>query len=120
MLDTVTTPELEAEGLARDLVRAIQDARKAAGLDVSDRIRLAVSCAGAQDAAALTANGAMIANETLATTWSFDNGPGLADEILDPASTGGHRTSIDAGRYANSGSIVIDLWRVNKTGALDD
>ena len=40
MLDTTTTPELEAEGLARDVIRAVQDTRKVAGFDVSDRIRL--------------------------------------------------------------------------------
>ena len=40
LLDTTTTPELEAEGLARDVIRAVQDTRKAAGFDVSDRIRL--------------------------------------------------------------------------------
>ena len=40
LLDTATTPELEAEGLARDVIRAVQDTRKAAGFDVSDRIRL--------------------------------------------------------------------------------
>jgi isoleucyl-tRNA synthetase len=40
ILDTTVTPELEAEGLARDLVRMIQQARKDANLNVSDRIHL--------------------------------------------------------------------------------
>jgi isoleucyl-tRNA synthetase len=40
VLDTAVTPELEREGLARDLVRLIQQARKDAGLHVSDRIAL--------------------------------------------------------------------------------
>ncbi|MEJ0009513.1 MAG: DUF5915 domain-containing protein [Alphaproteobacteria bacterium] len=42
VLDLTITPELEAEGLARDLVRIIQQARKDAGMDVSDRIDLAI------------------------------------------------------------------------------
>jgi isoleucyl-tRNA synthetase len=37
-VDVVITPELEAEGLARDLVRRIQNARKSAGFDIADRI----------------------------------------------------------------------------------
>ncbi|MBL0706323.1 isoleucine--tRNA ligase [Sinomonas sp. JC656] len=43
VLDTEVTPELEAEGLARDLVRTVQQARKDADLDVSDRIRTSVT-----------------------------------------------------------------------------
>ncbi len=40
VLDTEITPELKAEGEARDLVRAIQEKRKEAGLSVSDKIRV--------------------------------------------------------------------------------
>ncbi|MCU1378652.1 MAG: isoleucine-tRNA ligase [Acidimicrobiales bacterium] len=39
-LDTTVTPELHAEGVARDLVRLVQQARRDAGLDVTDRIEL--------------------------------------------------------------------------------
>lgn len=38
VLDKTITDELEAEGWARDLVRSIQDARKNAGLHITDRI----------------------------------------------------------------------------------
>ena len=65
MLDTLTTPELEAEGLARDVIRAVQDARKAAGLDVSDRIRLTITLNEA-GAVAAREHGELIAAETLA------------------------------------------------------
>ena len=79
VLDLDVTPELEAEGWARDLVRMVQQARRDAGLDVSDRIRLAIGLpadvrmrvAGHQD---------LIAAETLATdlTWRDpDEGSGL-------------------------------------------
>jgi len=43
VLDTTVTPELAAEGLARDVIRAVQQARREAGLDISDRISLTVS-----------------------------------------------------------------------------
>ena len=42
-LDTSIDHDLEVEGLARELVRSIQDARKSAGLEISDRITLAVT-----------------------------------------------------------------------------
>lgn len=41
MLDTVITPALEREGIARDFVRSVQDARKNEGFNISDRINLA-------------------------------------------------------------------------------
>jgi isoleucyl-tRNA synthetase len=40
LLDIELTPELIAEGVARDVVRAVQQARRDAGLAVSDRISL--------------------------------------------------------------------------------
>ena len=42
ILDGAVTPELEVEGAARDLIRLIQQARKDADLDVSDRIKLSI------------------------------------------------------------------------------
>ncbi len=66
ILDTSTTPELEAEGRARDIVRAVQDARKAAGLEVGDRIRLTLSL-DPESRASAEAHSELIAGETLAT-----------------------------------------------------
>jgi isoleucyl-tRNA synthetase len=66
VLDTTRTPELDAEGLARDVVRAVQQARREAGLHVSDRIRLTL----ASDEAvwqAVVAHQQMVVAETLAT-----------------------------------------------------
>ena len=73
VLDTQVTPELEAEGVARDLIRAVQQARKDAGLDVSDRIALTVSGPADQLAAART-HESLIAGETLATSVSLVEG----------------------------------------------
>jgi isoleucyl-tRNA synthetase len=68
VLDTAVTPELEAEGVARDLVRAVQQARRDAGLDVSDRITLTISAPAATAGAARTHAG-LIQRETLATSF---------------------------------------------------
>jgi isoleucyl-tRNA synthetase len=43
LLDLNVSDELRLEGVARDLVRAIQQARKDAGLDISDRINVALN-----------------------------------------------------------------------------
>jgi isoleucyl-tRNA synthetase len=65
-LDVAVTPELRAEGLAREVVRAVQDARKEAGLDIADRIGLYLE-AGGEVAAAIAAHEAWILGEVLAT-----------------------------------------------------
>ncbi len=65
LIDTTITPELEAEGYARDLVRAVQDARKAAGLNVADRIALTLTVPE-ERVSAVNTHAAFIARETLA------------------------------------------------------
>ena len=66
-LDVEVTPELAAEGLARDAVRMIQQARKDAGLDVTDRIetRLALP---AEMADAVDAHRDWVAEQVLAVS----------------------------------------------------
>jgi isoleucyl-tRNA synthetase len=64
-LDTALTDELEIEGRARDLVRAVQNARRDAGLAVTDRIRLRIGGDAATRKAA-EKHRDLIAGETLA------------------------------------------------------
>ncbi len=64
-LDITLTPELEMEGVARDLVRQIQDLRKAANYKVDDRIKVALIGVKPE---LLATFGDYIKNETLATS----------------------------------------------------
>jgi isoleucyl-tRNA synthetase len=80
VLDTDVTPELAAEGIARDLVRAVQQARKDAGLAVSDRIALTLS-APAETLDAARTHEAMIAAETLAASVSYADAAEVAVEV---------------------------------------
>ena len=73
VLDAAVTAELATEGVARDAVRAVQDARKAAGLEVSDRIRLRLRTDDAS-VAALRAQAALVRAETLALELEVDGG----------------------------------------------
>jgi isoleucyl-tRNA synthetase len=70
ILDTEVTPELAAEGLARDVIRVVQQARREAGLDVSDRITLTIE-ASEEVTAAVRAHQEFVASETLAASVSF-------------------------------------------------
>ena len=80
VLDTAVTPELEAEGTARDLVRAVQQARKDAGLAVSDRVALTVSAPAEVLAAARTHEG-LLTEETLATSVSYADAAEVVVEV---------------------------------------
>jgi isoleucyl-tRNA synthetase len=73
VLDTEVTPELEQEGVARDLIRQIQQARRDEGLDVSDRIDLTVS-GPADVVAAFEAHRELVMRETLALSASGEVG----------------------------------------------
>jgi isoleucyl-tRNA synthetase len=80
LLDTAVKPELAAEGTARDVVRVVQQARRDAGLDVSDRITLTLD-APADVLDAVRAYEAFVAGEVLATSITY--GP-----VANPTSTG--------------------------------
>ncbi len=83
VLDTEVTPALEAEGLARDVVRVVQQARREADLAITDRIALTVQ-ASAEVAAAVREHQAFLAAETLADSVSFGTvEAGFAGEVGD-------------------------------------
>lgn len=67
-LDTTLNEELVREGIAREMIRTVQDARKKAGLEVSDRIVLGVSGTAGVEAALERYREHLMA-ETLAVDW---------------------------------------------------
>ncbi|WP_168581805.1 isoleucine--tRNA ligase [Gephyromycinifex aptenodytis] len=88
VLDTTVTAELAAEGLARDLVRAVQQERREAGLDISDRISLTIL--GDQEVwEATVAHQSLIVSETLAAQF------GSAPDLQALPEGEGHALSID-------------------------
>ena len=64
-LDKVITPELKREGLMREIIRHVQAARKAVGLNVDDRIVLGFQTKSDELAAAINEHEAIIKAETL-------------------------------------------------------
>ena len=66
LLDKRLTPELLNEGLARDLIRNVQNLRKEADLNIEDRIRLSLVTDSEVLRAAIAQCGDYIAKETLA------------------------------------------------------
>jgi isoleucyl-tRNA synthetase len=73
---------LRIEGWARDIVRAVQNARQAAGLQISDRIRLTLD-GDDELIAAARAHQAYVAGETLATTVNYESLDGAEPVMID-------------------------------------
>lgn len=78
-LDLELTPELIQSGQAREVIRFIQEARKRAGLEVSDRIRIVLE-AGPELTAAIAAHRDLIAGEVLAVELIQDEVDSATDE----------------------------------------
>jgi isoleucyl-tRNA synthetase len=121
VLDTTTNAALEAEGLARDVIRAVQDTRKAAGFDVSDRIRLLLSFRDENDADAVATafDVADIADETLAREAAIvgaDGTTSLSRGTLrgTPAETPEHQAEFAAGTFANAGAFTVAVTRLTE------
>jgi isoleucyl-tRNA synthetase len=80
ILNRVVTPELAAEGLARDVIRAIQQARKDADFDVSDRIKTVLS-GDAFVVAAISAHEELVKSETLTLELSLLESDSLSSPV---------------------------------------
>ena len=93
LLDTKVTEELEREGCARDAIRQIQQARKDAGLDVSDRISLRL-VADAESVIALEEHRVLISAEVMALELSIQAG------------------TVEGVQIGESGSLGIELSKV--------
>ncbi|RFA14376.1 isoleucine--tRNA ligase [Subtercola boreus] len=133
LLDTTTTPELEAEGLARDVIRAVQETRKGAGFDVSDRITLDLvffSDADADAVRSVAAGGSgsnagtvAIDQETLATRFTvvspkdFRTLERYRDDLVSEwigrmvGTPPEHFACVEKGRYANGDLFVVAVSR---------
>jgi isoleucyl-tRNA synthetase len=106
-LDLETTPELEAEGLARDVIRFVQRARREAGLEVTDRIRLRVALPDASVAVVELWKG-HIAAQVLATEIEIAALKDTGDETPAPG-----EVFTATGELSNGDSIVVQITRLS-------
>ncbi|WP_370652631.1 isoleucine--tRNA ligase [Frankia sp. Cj5] len=77
-LDLEITPALRRAGIARDVVRVLQDARKTSGLDITDRVDIRWSADTPATAQALLEHGSAVAAEVLAVSFTRAAGPDTA------------------------------------------
>ncbi|MEY3434272.1 MAG: hypothetical protein RL057_652, partial [Actinomycetota bacterium] len=80
-LDLQLSPELISKGVVREAIRAIQDARKSSGFDISDRIHVKWNCAP-EFVAALNSGSKWISEEVLALSFTQDLTLSVSEEEL--------------------------------------
>ena len=92
LVDARITPELESEGLAREIIRRLQDLRREAALEVTDRIRV-VWRGDAVIGKVMADHGPTIAEEVLARSLDAGDGP-------DAPAPAGFTTDVDIEGHA--------------------
>jgi isoleucyl-tRNA synthetase len=98
IVDTRITEELAREGMARNVVRQVQDLRKKSGLEMEDRIALHLGTDSAALQKAVEAHRTYISDETLTTKWA-----------AKPLGDGAHRTSVKV----DGQPLTIELRKVS-------
>jgi len=87
LIDKRITPTLKNEGIARDIVRNVQNLRKDAGLDIADRIKLSLVTDSTMLKAAVDQFHDYIAGETLAiemVSKPLDDAAGKTSVEIEP------------------------------------
>lgn len=97
-LDKSMTPELKKEGLMREVVRVVQNARKSAKLDIDDRIELNIFTVSPDLDAAIERYGEAIAQETLATNLTMTRGKEY--DYQEEAKVDGHELMVSLRKIA--------------------
>jgi isoleucyl-tRNA synthetase len=80
VLDTSITPELVLEGMARDFVRGVQDARRNAGLKIEDRIQISFE-SDPEVGTAIQEFDSYVRTETLADRVEAETIAGASDQV---------------------------------------
>ena len=81
VLDTTLTDALRMEGLAREMNSVLQQARKNAGLEVTDRVRVLFDSDDQEVIVALETNAKSIADEVLAVEFRRDAAANQSDDL---------------------------------------
>jgi isoleucyl-tRNA synthetase len=109
-LSTELTPELRREGLARELVHHVQNTRKAAGLQIEDRIHLALE--GPEEIEAMLEEfGEWVQKETLSVTLGLVPGTPAPETVGSGAADGDTRDGYSERLVVNGLSVTITVRR---------